>query len=406
MERIKKGRLNRVAEPHVRSAPPKSWLGGHHRDSLAGREEQPTIAIVTATSLQCVGGLSAYARLLASGLRNASFSGAFVTWGAGCSDVSKVSVEPLPWPTNRICFSHWNRLWQPLFTRMGSRPSLHNALEGMVGVVLSGAKMRNAVGHAGVIHFIGTGWDFTGFAFYRAARAIGATFTLLPAIHPNSWGDDCIDIRLYQKADTVFCLSDYEKHHLAARGVPEEKLVRCGLPPMCRSDGDRQGFRAKHNIRLQPTVLFLGRRDNGKGYPALLAAWKAVLKEIPEAVLLLAGPGGDEYLNLRNELPAYSIRDLGIPDEREKADALAACDVFCLPSANESFGIVYVEAWFYGKPVICGTAPASRELIKCDATGLWSDGTAESIAEQVTTLLVQPELRARMGEAGTAVTTN
>jgi glycosyltransferase involved in cell wall biosynthesis len=150
----------------------------------------------------------------------------------------------------------------------------------------------------------------------------------------------------------------------------------------------------------RPAVLFLGRRDCGKGYPALLQAWRKVLERHPQAVLLLAGPAGEDFSDELRALDGDSIRDLRIPDEQAKADALAACDIFCLPSAHESFGIVYAEAWSYGKPVICGPAPACREWIHEGQTGLWAEQTPDSIARSIGELLSDPGAARQMGRAG------
>jgi glycosyltransferase involved in cell wall biosynthesis len=114
----------------------------------------------------------------------------------------------------------------------------------------------------------------------------------------------------------------------------------------------------------------------------------------------LAGAGGEQYAELLAKIPARNIRDLGVPDEIKKADAIAACDVFCLPSAHESFGIVYVDAWSYSKPVVCGTAPACREFIANGRTGFWASQVPEELAEKLTLLLQNPDVRAAMGKAG------
>ena len=170
---------------------------------------------------------------------------------------------------------------------------------------------------------------------------------------------------------------------------------------MCRKDGDRSRFRTLYQIGDRPAVLFLGRRDGGgKGYRALLEAWPRVVSQVPEALLLLAGPGDEQNPELKAALPSNSIRDLGVPDETLKADALAACDVFCLPSALESFGIAYVEAWSYGKPVICGTAPACRELIQNGINGRWSSHESRELADCLCSMLSRPSVAAQMGEAG------
>ena len=100
-------------------------------------------------------------------------------------------------------------------------------------------------------------------------------------------------------------------------------------------------------------------------------------------------------------VPAGAYLDLGRADDADKADALAACDVFCMPSAAESFGIVYVEAWSYGKPVVGGPAPAVRELIENDVTGLVVDEQrADAVAAALVRLLTDGQLRSRLGSAG------
>lgn len=251
------------------------------------------------------------------------------------------------------------------------------------------------------VHYIGTGWSMTGFAWAQFARRCGVAFTVMPAVHAGRWGDDAIDIRLYNQSDAVLCLSDFEREHLRVRGVDSTRLRRCLLPPMCMANGDGNRMRAKLELGSRPVVLFIGRRDEGKGYVPLLEAWAQVVKQKPDAVLLLAGPGGgwDEVLR---RIPPRNIVDLGVPDEHVKADALAACDIFCLPSEHESFGIVYVEAWSYGKPVICGTAPACRELVQDGHTGLHA---SQDTAELATALidLLSDEVKARaMGACGRA----
>ena len=350
-----------------------------------------------------VGGLGAYQRFLARALREYfGIEGAFLAVKPEHPFLEK-SEEPLPWPVETLEMRQSWKGAQNVLRSMASRPLLHPFLERLVSWLIPPRSLRRIDGSANWIHFVGTGWDFFGFALVRLAHRRGARFTIWPAVHPRSWGDDAIDIRLYARADAIFCQSDYERRHLGALGVSERKLIYCGLPPMCRTDGNSQRFRKTYEISGERlTVLFLGRRDEGKGYPALLKSWPIVLQSCAQAVLLLAGPGGPEYEKLKEALPAGSFRDLGVPDEFGKADALAACDVFCLPSSHESFGIAYVEAWAYSKPAICGLAPASRELIEDGVTGLWAEQDPASLAKQILLLLQQPELRERLGREGHA----
>lgn len=356
------------------------------------------VAIASRIHPASVGGLAAYQRQLASGLQSfCRINGHFLS--VQHLQASENASKELQWPSSELMPQDtWKKQFRWV-SRLASRTPLLPFADTLSRVMNPHAAWKSAIAGVDVLHFVGTGWDIIGYPLWREAREAGVPFTVWPAVHPQNWGDDAFDVRLYQKADAVFCQSEHERTHLASRGVPAEKLIRCGLPPMCQAGGNGLRLRSKLEIGARPAVLFLGRRDEGKGYPALLDAWPLVLRKYPDAVLLLAGPGDVDETRLAQISPD-SIRDLGCPSEQEKADAYAACDVFCLPSAHESFGIVYVEAWSYGKPVVCGAAPASRELVEDDVTGVWADQQPQQLAASLLRLLTNPEHRHRVGLAG------
>ena len=349
------------------------------------------IAIACNVAPTYPGGLAAYQKALATSLStNTHLSGGFY-----CVDSIHPKlpsdVKSTPWPIERLQPSLVRALTQSMWPSFASRPE-----NGVLEFLSERGWSFPQTPPPSIVHFVGTGWDFVGFFFSKWARQLDARFTMWPAVHPHQWGDDKIDVRLYNRADVVMCQSEFERSHLQALGVDASKLELCGLFPMCREDGDSLRFRQAHELGVKPCVLFLGRRDFGKGYPALMKAWPLVLKEVPEAILLLAGPSLE-----KSELPSSaSIRDLGIITEEQKADALAACDVFCLPSAHEAFGIVFTEAWLYEKPVICGTAAASRELVADGETGLWANHDPETLAQCLVRLLKNPAEAQTLGQAG------
>jgi glycosyltransferase involved in cell wall biosynthesis len=345
-----------------------------------------------------IGGLGSYQRGLAVALEERGVEGAFLSVFPKYPGLG-ISEDPVPWP---VKYGSSPATWMKLsgmMLRLAARPVLHPALEFIVSTALPPRSLKRLIGKADWIHFVGTGRDFMGFALVRLARLAGVPFTVWPAVHPRDWGDDVLDVRLYRKAHAVMCQTSYEKRHLAELGVPQMKLLLCGLPSMCLADGNEDSFRRGFELGNRPCVLFLGRRDKGKGYFALLHAWPIVLQALPNACLLLGGPGDPNQTALA-KLPQGSFRDLRLASERTKADALAACNIFCLPSSHESFGIAYVEAWSYRKPVICGTAPACRELIEDGRSGLWSDQDPEKLAEKITGLLRDPDLAKSMGQYG------
>jgi glycosyltransferase involved in cell wall biosynthesis len=94
------------------------------------------------------------------------------------------------------------------------------------------------------------------------------------------------------------------------------------------------------------------------------------------------------------------ILDLDDLSEVEKQNALAACDILCVPSEGESFGMVYFEAWAYKKPVVTLDIPVLRETVGASGGGLLVQGNPVSIAGAITELLGDVALRQRMGEDG------
>jgi glycosyltransferase involved in cell wall biosynthesis len=348
-----------------------------------------------------IGGLGAYQRGLASVLESLGGEGVFLSVFPKHPALG-ISESPIPWPVKYgLSSAAWAK-HNGLMLRLAARPALHPLIELIISAALPAKSLSKLSGKADWVHFVGTGRDYMGFALERLARKAGVRFTIWPAVHPHDWGDDVLDVRLYRKADAVMCQTHFEKNHLADLGVPENKLLYCGLPPMCLADGNADSIRRELDLGNRPCVLFLGRRDKGKGYFALLEAWSGVLQAFPEACLLLGGPGDPRPDDLA-KLPPGSFRDLGLANEVTKAQALAACNIFCLPSSHESFGIAYVEAWSYRKPVICGTAPACREFIEDGKTGLWADQDPQNLASKIRMLFEQPALARSLGENGYAL---
>jgi glycosyltransferase involved in cell wall biosynthesis len=345
-----------------------------------------------------IGGLGSYERGLATALEDHGAEGAFVSIFPEHPALGEAEGQ-IPWPVKYgVSVGLWTKI-SNVMLRLAARPVLHPLLEAMVAAALPSKSLGKLVGKVDWVHFVGTGRDYLGFPLAHFAKRSGVRFTVWPAVHPRSWGDDVLDVRLYRQADTVMCQTAYERRHLTDLGVPKSNLMVCGLPAMCFSDGDSDRMRREFALGDRPCALFLGRRDEGKGYFALLRAWPLVLQKVPEACVLLGGPGDPSKDELA-KLPAESFRDLGLASERTKADALATCDLFCLPSSHESFGIAYVEAWLYGKPVVCGTAPACRELIEDGKSGLWADQDPENLAEKIVRIFKERAWAVSMGEYG------
>ena len=121
--------------------------------------------------------------------------------------------------------------------------------------------------------------------------------------------------------------------------VPDEVLGTVLESP---GVGDAAAFRARHGID-GPLFVYVGQVSEGKGVDDLVSWWTSAH---PDATLVLAGA-------TRMAIPEHDrVRVLGRVSESEKWGALAAADALILPSRFESLGIVLLEAWQAGTPVI------------------------------------------------------
>ena len=249
--------------------------------------------------------------------------------------------------------------------------------------------------HADAVHYLGSGLDLLGFAAEAAARDAGASFSVEPAIHIGRWGDRWIDAALYRRADAVLAYSECEAAAIVRLGAAPDRVHRIHCRCDLREGGDAAAFRAKHGIR-GPLVLFLGRKTEAKGVRRLLDAWAAVGRAFPAATVVFMGPSDGKC-----RIDAGGrILDIDDADDAEKQDALAACDLLCVPSDGESFGLVYFEAWAHAKPVVAVDQPALEETVGECGGGLLVPPRADRIAAAISRLLGDAATRDAMGLRG------
>jgi glycosyltransferase involved in cell wall biosynthesis len=107
------------------------------------------------------------------------------------------------------------------------------------------------------------------------------------------------------------------------------------------------------------------------------------------------------YLSTLPEADARRLKVLGPIDDAEKRDMLAAADVFAMPSRTDSFGIVYLEAWLYQRPVIAARTWGVSDVVRDGEDGLLvSFGDVPALAQALSGLLEHPEERATLGAHG------
>lgn len=152
------------------------------------------------------------------------------------------------------------------------------------------------------------------------------------------------------------------------------------------------------------SVARMDRHDMQKGIPAALRAVATLVGEFPQLRHRIVGDGElrPSHEALAHQLGIAShVEFLGrISDERLHA-VFAASDVFLLPSTKEGFGIVFLEAWRAGLPIVCGNVDASAEVVENGVDGFTvPPDDATTIAAAVATLLKDPQLAAQFVNNG------
>jgi phosphatidyl-myo-inositol alpha-mannosyltransferase len=153
-------------------------------------------------------------------------------------------------------------------------------------------------------------------------------------------------------------------------------------------------------------VLFVGRLEKRKGLRFLLRAWPLVRERFPEARLIVVGEGrpleGYRRFAASQGWSESDVYFAGYAPAEELPRYYQAADIFCAPSTGqESFGIVLLEAMAAGIPIVASDIPGYRAVVTQGSEGLLVEPTnADALVAAIGTLLLNPELRATMGQAG------
>jgi phosphatidyl-myo-inositol dimannoside synthase len=157
-------------------------------------------------------------------------------------------------------------------------------------------------------------------------------------------------------------------------------------------------------IPSAPTVLFVGRMDEHyKGQIELLDAMVILRKRFPKLTLTFVGGGKtlDDWHKAAEKrgLSAVVIFAGRVPDNELHA-LYESATVFAMPSANEGFGLVYVEAMAYGIPCIASNRDAGCEVVVDGETGFCVPaGNPTALADAIAEVVRSSSLRTRMSVA-------
>lgn len=207
--------------------------------------------------------------------------------------------------------------------------------------------------------------------------------------------------RIVPQAAACIGISRYIGEELESAGAPPERVrvIPCGV--------DVAFFRdAPPCQHPRPYLFMMGRMHRVKGIDYLLKAWSQIESRIPGIDLLIAGDGpeAEPYHRLASELGVtHRVKFLGSVNEKEKASFYRGALAFTCPSHMEHFGIVNIEAFSAGIPVISSRVGGIIDIVEEGKNGLLvPHADADALAEALLKVLGNEEFRNRLAEGAKA----
>jgi glycosyltransferase involved in cell wall biosynthesis len=247
------------------------------------------------------------------------------------------------------------------------------------------------------------------YGFWAAGR-LGVPTVITPHAHAEQEVTYNFDFqrRAMAGADHVIAVTPAERDLLIGLGLDPWRISVSGngLRPEMYENGhqwDKMAARRQLGLRDEGfLILFLGRKSDYKGLDLTLDAYVALRSLHADLQLLAIGPETDYSQSL---WPRYQgldgLKVMGAVPDQAKLAALRACDCLVLPSVGEAFGIVFLEAWMMGKPVVGARTLAVSSVIDHGRDGLLATpGDGADLAACIARLYSDPGLARCMGIKG------
>jgi glycosyltransferase involved in cell wall biosynthesis len=218
-----------------------------------------------------------------------------------------------------------------------------------------------------------------------------------------------------RKADAAFAISRYVAGTIIDMGKPRNDVytVLNAIDPT-RWDPETDGSSVRREFGISsdaPLLASVSRLFSWKGQRELVRALPRVASKVPNVRLLIVGAderhvhGGSFTAELESLALELGVRErITFTGLRSDVPAvMAACDVFTLPSFEEPFGLVFLEAMAMRRPVVAIANGGTPEVVEHEKSGLLSPPwNVQALADNIVNLLQNPGRRREMGAHGRA----
>ncbi len=217
-------------------------------------------------------------------------------------------------------------------------------------------------------------------------------------------------IKTLQSADYLWTLTQYETDYFIQNfKINPDKIILAG-------NGVDQSLllkKPKTNIQhLTSNILFIGSLSAHKGLNTLIKSF-SMIYDLPSTKLVIAGQKTLNYPKIQQQIKKLpkniqsKIRFIFNFPQNKLAKIIDDCDILVLPSKQESFGLVLIEAWARQKPVIVSHIPSLSEIVTSSKGGLiFNLDDPISLKQKIIKLTKNPTLYNQLSQNGFNYVTN
>lgn len=214
------------------------------------------------------------------------------------------------------------------------------------------------------------------------------------------------DIVLAPSSDTAQKLAEIQ-------GVPASKIRKLAWPlnpDFLRITDARTNLPLPKEFPTGRVILTVGRwaaSERYKGTDDLIRSLVQLRTKFPGLYLVAVGEGDD--LSRLKEIASNlgiseSVRFMSGLSRQEIAACYARCEIFALPSTGEGFGLVFLEAMAFGKPLVGAACGGTTDVVEDNVNGLLiPPGDSRQLTESLARLLQDEMLRAKLGQRGAEI---
>jgi glycosyltransferase involved in cell wall biosynthesis len=317
-----------------------------------------------------------------------------------------------PFPGGRPALMGWRKLMVMVSMLPGEQTAVLHRMARLIPPIPTLETALAALPRSfAVVHGFNISWEWPLLAGWQYARQQRIPYVATPFAHLGTGRDRVArnstmqhQLRLLADADRVLTLTEIEKNGLATWGITSERLdvIGSGLDPLPVLP-ETVSLLAKYRVE-PPYVLFVGRVSFEKGAIHAAQAVRALRQQGTAVTLILIGQTAPEFDRFYARLPESGkgdIRPLGILSDADKHGLLAGATTLLLPSRTDSFGIVLLEAWAHGVPVVAARAGGIPGVVDDGQNGLLVPfGDVPALSQAIQQLLADEPLRHRLGTHG------